>query len=67
MPSPASNTAASPGFQLDKLRQISMFHHIQSIGDAAANRGRHFDKVLPEISWPWIVGIHNELLTNTSE
>jgi uncharacterized protein with HEPN domain len=54
-------------FEHDELIQVWIFHHIQIIGEAAANLGRDFHEAHPEVPWPQIVAIAMCWFTNTSE
>lgn len=49
-------------FQEDELIQVWIFHHIQIIGEAAANLGRTFHEAHPEVPWPQIVAMRNVLV-----
>lgn len=49
-------------FEQDELIQVWVFHHIQIIGEAAANLGRDFHEAHPEVPWPQIVAMRNVLV-----
>ncbi|RME90733.1 MAG: DUF86 domain-containing protein, partial [Verrucomicrobia bacterium] len=49
-------------FERDELIQVWIFHHIQIIGEAAANLGRDFHEAHPEVPWPQIVAMRNVLV-----
>lgn len=46
----------------DELIQVWMVHHIQIIGEAAAQLGRDFHAMHPEAPWPQIVAMRNILV-----
>ncbi|MEJ5349028.1 MAG: DUF86 domain-containing protein [Desulfosoma sp.] len=49
-------------FEQDELIQVWIFHHIQIIGEAAANLGRTFHEAHPEVPWSQIVAMRNVLV-----
>lgn len=49
-------------FERDELIQVWIFHHIQIIGEAAANLGGEFHEAHPEVPWPQIVAMRNVLV-----
>ncbi|MBL2912045.1 DUF86 domain-containing protein, partial [Klebsiella pneumoniae] len=49
-------------FEHDELIQVWIFHHIQIIGEAAANLGRDFHEAHQEVPWPQIVAMRNVLV-----
>lgn len=49
-------------FEQDELIQVWTFHHIQIIGEAAANLGRDFHEAHPEVPWAQIVAMRNVLV-----
>ncbi|MCP9469507.1 MAG: DUF86 domain-containing protein [Nitrospira sp.] len=49
-------------FEQDELIQVWVFHHIQIIGEAAANLGQDFHEAHPEVPWPQIVAMRNVLV-----
>ncbi|HXF05410.1 MAG TPA: DUF86 domain-containing protein [Blastocatellia bacterium] len=49
-------------FEQDELIQVWIIHHLQVIGEAAANLGRDFHQAHPEVPWPQIVAMRNVLV-----
>jgi uncharacterized protein with HEPN domain len=49
-------------FEQDELIQVWIFHHLQIIGEAAANLGRDFYEAHPEVPWRQIVAMRNVLV-----
>lgn len=49
-------------FEQDELIQVWVFHHLQIIGEAAANLGRDFHAAHPGLPWPQIVAMRNVLV-----
>lgn len=49
-------------FEHDELIQNWIVHHLQVIGEAAANISSDFTDAHPEIPWPKIVGMRNILV-----
>lgn len=49
-------------FLADELIQVWMVHHLQIIGEAAAQLGRVFHEAHPEVPWPQIVAMRNLLV-----
>jgi uncharacterized protein with HEPN domain len=49
-------------FEQDELIQVWIVHHLQIIGEAAAQLGRNFHDAHPEMPWPQIVAMRNILV-----
>ncbi len=49
-------------FDRDELIQVWVVHHLQIIGESAAQLGRAFHAAHPEIPWPKIVAMRNVLV-----
>jgi len=49
-------------FDQDELIQVWIVHHLQIIGEAAAQLGRDFHDAHPEVPWPQIVAMRNILV-----
>lgn len=49
-------------FQREELIQVWVVHHLQIIGEAAAQLGREFHAAHPEVPWPQIVAMRNVLV-----
>ena len=49
-------------FERDELIQVWIQHHLQVIGEAAAQLGREFHQAHPEIPWREIVAMRNILV-----
>jgi uncharacterized protein with HEPN domain len=49
-------------FEQDELIQVWIVHHLQVVGEAAAQLGRNFHDVHPEVPWPQIVAIRSILV-----
>jgi len=49
-------------FEQDELIQNWIVHHLQVIGEAAANISCEFTDAHPEIPWPKIIGMRNILV-----
>lgn len=48
--------------ETDELIQVWMVHHLQIIGEAAAQLGHEFHLAHPEVPWPQIVAMRNVLV-----
>lgn len=48
--------------ETDELIQVWMVHHLQIIGEAAAQLGRDFHTAHPEVPWAQIVAMRNVLI-----
>lgn len=55
-------TRGREAFEQDELIQVWIFHHIQIIGEAAAQLGRDFHDAHPGVPWPQIVAMRNVLV-----
>lgn len=51
-------------FEHNELIQTWVVHHLQIIGEAAAQLGREFHIAYPVIPWPQIVAMRNILVHN---
>ena len=49
-------------FDREELIQVWVLHHLQIIGEAAAQLGRDFRAAYPEVPWPKIVAMRNVLV-----
>ena len=49
-------------FEQDELIQVWIVHHLQVIGEAAAQLGQNFHDAHPEVPWPQIVAMRNILV-----
>ena len=49
-------------FERDELIQVWIVHHLQVIGEAAAQLGRDFHAAHPGVPWPQIVAMRNVLV-----
>jgi uncharacterized protein with HEPN domain len=49
-------------FDQDELIQVWIVHHLQIIGEAAAQLGRDFHDAHPAVPWPQIVAIRNRFV-----
>jgi uncharacterized protein with HEPN domain len=49
-------------FEHDELIQVRIVHHLQVIGEAAAQLGRKFHDAHPAVPWPQIVAMRNVLV-----
>jgi uncharacterized protein with HEPN domain len=49
-------------FDQDELIQVWIVHHLQIVGEAAAQLGRDFHDAHPEVPWPQIVAMRNILV-----
>jgi uncharacterized protein with HEPN domain len=49
-------------FDQDELIQVWIVHHLQIIGEAAAQLGRNFHDAHPAVPWPQIVAMRNILV-----
>jgi uncharacterized protein with HEPN domain len=49
-------------FDREELIQVWVVHHLQIIGEAAAQLGRDFHTAHPEIPWPKIIAMRNVLV-----
>lgn len=49
-------------FDQDELIQVWIVHHLQIIGEAAAQLGRKFHDAHPTVPWPQIVAMRNILV-----
>jgi uncharacterized protein with HEPN domain len=49
-------------FDQDELIQVWIVHHLQIIGEAAAQLGRDFHDAHPEVPWPQVVAMRNILV-----
>jgi uncharacterized protein with HEPN domain len=49
-------------FDQDELIQVWIVHHLQIMGEAAAQLGRDFYDAHPEVPWPQIVAMCNILV-----
>jgi uncharacterized protein with HEPN domain len=49
-------------FDQNELIQVWIVHHLQIVGEAAAQLGRDFHDAHPEVPWPQIVAMRNILV-----
>jgi len=49
-------------FDREELIQVWVVHHLQIIGEAAAQLGGDFHRAHPEVPWPKIVAMRNVLV-----
>ncbi|HNX10265.1 MAG TPA: DUF86 domain-containing protein [Methanothrix sp.] len=56
------STRGREAFEHDELIQVWMVHHLQIIGEAAAQLGRDFHAMHSEAPWPQIVAMRNILV-----
>ncbi len=49
-------------FEKDELIQVWIVHHLQIIGEAAAQLGADFHKIHPVVPWPQVVAMRNVLV-----
>jgi len=49
-------------FEDDELIQVWIVHHLQIVGEAAAQLGREFHDAHPVVPWPQIVAMRNVLV-----
>jgi uncharacterized protein with HEPN domain len=49
-------------FEREELIQVWVVHHLQIIGEAAAQLGQGFHRAYPEVPWPKIVAMRNVLV-----
>jgi uncharacterized protein with HEPN domain len=49
-------------FEQDELIQVWIVHHLQIIGEAAAQLGQKFHDAHPAVPWPQIVAMRNILV-----
>jgi uncharacterized protein with HEPN domain len=49
-------------FEQDELIQVWIVHHLQVIGEAAAQLGRNFHDAHPDAPWPQIIAMRNILV-----
>ncbi len=55
-------TRGREAFDREELIQVWVVHHLQIIGEAAAQLGREFHQAHPEVPWPKIVAMRNVLV-----